>query len=72
MDSNTCKKALAIAAKYMTPAKLALYTNELRREYLSSEIDRVTLSLSRKVIPVEEYKALSTTLPVLQQQLASL
>jgi hypothetical protein len=72
MDSATCKAALQLAAQFMTPAKLALYTTALRKQYLTSEIDRVTVLMARKVQPVQEYVALSKSLPILQQQLAGL
>ncbi len=72
MDINTCKVALELAAKYMTPAKLALYTKALRTEWVNAEIATLQKLRDRKVQPVQEYKALNAQLPVLQQQLAAL
>ena len=72
MDCATCKAALELAAKYMTPAKYAAYAKALRSIYLQAEIDRISGLLARKVIPVQEFKALNASLPILQQQLAAL
>lgn len=72
MDSATCKTAIQLASKYMTAVKLAQFTKELRKQYLTSEIERVQALIARKVQPKDEYVALSCTLPILQQQLASL